>query len=148
MVGFEKCMSEQRKLARSSDKFSINQSQIEWVNHTKGDNSLFIGYELLNSKSEIRKYRKIDNGIEIVLDKTPFYAESGGQVGDTGIFRGENFEFEVYDTIKQEKEFIHIGKIKYGNVESIKSVDVAVDRTQREKNSVKSYCYSLTSSSA
>ena len=131
--GFESCMSSQRERARSAGKFILNLDEGEWVSVSSGESSKFLGYESLESESKIRRYRKNDNHIEIILDQTPFYAESGGQVGDTGIFSCNDFSFEVSGTIKHQNEFIHVGQIKSGSIENIKAIHASVTGSRREK---------------
>lgn len=73
------------------------------------------------------------NETSIVLEVTPFYAESGGQIGDKGMIKGEDFEFEVRDTKKINGQTVHLGKIKKGNPKSIvgKEIRAAVDFSRR-----------------
>ncbi len=72
----------------------------------------FLGYDTLKTESLITKYRKVNTKgqqcYHIVLDKTPFYAESGGQVGDRGWLRADDQQIEVLDTIKENEIIIHI----------------------------------------
>ena len=131
--GFETCMTAQRERARLAGKFVFDLDEGEWVSVTEGDSSKFLGYEFLECTSQIRRYRKKEDEIEIILDQTPLYAESGGQIGDTGLFSSDNFLFEVLDTIKYQKDFIHRGKVKSGSIENIKSIQVSVTDCRRQK---------------
>jgi len=70
--------------------------------------SIFLGYETLKAETEIVKYAEKEGEIHIVLEKTPFYAESGGQLGDRGIIVGKDLELQVIDTQKEGDEIIHI----------------------------------------
>src|SRR6185369_5780158 len=74
--------------------------------------SEFIGYDHLTSTSRILKFRKVKQKnkelFQLVLDKTPFYAESGGQVGDTGIIESANEKIHVIDTKKENDLIIHL----------------------------------------
>jgi alanyl-tRNA synthetase len=70
--------------------------------------------------------------VVLILDKTPFYAESGGQVGDTGVIRGEGFAFRVDDTRKDNDFFLHVGKVIEGTVAVGASVRAEVDAPRRE----------------
>ncbi len=88
-------------------------------------NSNFKGYELLNLETEVLglfiENKSVDNISEghegiIIIKETPFYAESGGQVGDTGYIKNENFLGEVLDTKYADNTIIHFVKIKEGNV--------------------------------
>jgi alanyl-tRNA synthetase len=70
--------------------------------------------------------------IVLVLDRTPFYGESGGQVGDTGMIRGEGFAFQVIDTRKENDFTLHVGKVSEGTVTLNADVRAEVDLERRE----------------
>jgi alanyl-tRNA synthetase len=101
----------------------------------------FIGYETMESDSTVRAIimngepvDKIEAGSEgeILLDRTPFYAESGGQVGDTGEFRSDTMKAVVLDTIKPVEDFhIHKVKIIKGSIENGSEIHCAVDHQKR-----------------
>ncbi len=106
---FDICMENQRSKGRSSNQFRVtSENESEWIEVTSGQNSEFVGYKKNESKSVIRKIRFSDNSIDIVLDCTPFYAESGGQIADTGVFEldGELL-CQVVDVQKNGNEIIH-----------------------------------------
>ena len=103
-------MNAQIKRAKSAGKFKANTDKIDWNIIIKGDDSEFLGYEALESESKITRWSKIDNRFAIVLDKTPFYAESGGQIGDTGTIIGDGIDLTVIDTQKEHERFIHFCK--------------------------------------
>ena len=94
--------------------------------------SEFVGYEGFCCESEIIGIIGEGKEVEIILDKTPFYAESGGQVGDTGTIRG-NGEAEVLDTKKIENVFIHKARILKGNFSVGDKVIAEIDIKRRKK---------------
>ncbi|UDG80426.1 alanine--tRNA ligase [Candidatus Annandia pinicola] len=116
---YKKEMLKQKKRSKN-DKFKIKNN----INY-KIPNSLFNGYNINRCISKI-KYIIINNISKkkayfgekcvIFLDKTPFYAESGGQIGDIGYIKNKNFFFEVQDTQKYKKSIGHIGIIKFGKI--------------------------------
>ncbi|MEE9166240.1 MAG: alanine--tRNA ligase [Candidatus Neomarinimicrobiota bacterium] len=108
-AGFEREMTRQRERARSEARFSFDPSLKQWTVVTEGDDSEFLGYTDLSSESFIRRYQESSGHILVVLDKTPFYGEQGGQVGDTGILTGDGFRLEVTDTVKDGDTHIHVG---------------------------------------
>lgn len=131
--GFDKEMEMQRERARQAGKFSTSTSKTDqWkmVADSK-KSSQFVGYDKLISNAQINKYAAIDNDYHIILDETPFYAESGGQVGDKGKIIGEDFELKVIDTQKDGNEIIHI--CKNGNNLDINkpNVQAIVDASRR-----------------
>ncbi|MFW8120797.1 alanine--tRNA ligase-related protein, partial [Klebsiella pneumoniae] len=67
----------------------------------------------------------------VILDQTPFYGESGGQVGDTGVLTGQNAEFSVQDTQKYGKAFGHIGKLRQGQLRVGDRLEAQVDEVRR-----------------
>ncbi len=83
----------------------------DWIDVQQNGSVEFIGYDSLESDSKILKYREVKGKsksiIQLVLDKTPFYAESGGQVGDTGILENEGDRINIYDTKKENDLIIH-----------------------------------------
>jgi alanyl-tRNA synthetase len=72
------------------------------------------------------------SGLALVLDRTPFYGESGGQVGDSGIIKGEQFSFEVQDTKKENEFILHVGRVLEGTVTLGAPVHAAVDAPRRQ----------------
>jgi len=137
MEGFEIEMEKQRNRARLSGDF-VSQKTISIDSETN-----FIGYESLNGKTSIRliikdgsKVKKIDEGDDaiLVLEDTPFYGESGGQVGDTGEIIFSNGSFEVSDTQKQVSgAYEHYGKVVSGSI-LIDDIGTAkVDITRRKR---------------
>ena len=109
--GFEKLMEAQRERARLASKFASQSfDSDEWIIMNEGDNSNFIGYDELAIKTHIMRYHIDDKQIRIVLKDTPFYAESGGQVGDRGTISIDDIQLEVLDTQKEGDHIIHICK--------------------------------------
>ncbi len=120
MVGFERAMEAQRELARAASQFSGPQTAaLNLQGYTQ-----FLGYESLEEESNVtslirdgRSIETLQKGEEgiVVLEHTPFYAESGGQVGDTGHLRSAAGEFQVGDTQKRgDGVYIHIGRMEEG----------------------------------
>ena len=116
-------------------KFKISSESLNWTSISDGQQSTFIGYENLKSDSKIVKYSNIDNGkIYIVLDKTPFYAESGGQVSDKGKITGKNIDLNVLNVRKENQLNVHIceGTFKFSDP----NVFCQVDKTRRQNANV------------
>jgi len=108
--GFAQEMSKQKERAKASGKFIREAKSYKWKIISKKSGSEFVGYEELESESTVLKYA-LDNGrVLVVLDKTPFYAESGGQIGDTGFITSDEIDLTVIDTLKNDEEFIHVCK--------------------------------------
>jgi alanyl-tRNA synthetase len=137
-VGFEKCMQHQREQARAAGKFRVNQG-LEY----QGPATNFIGYEHLHSEQsrvlalyiDGSSVTEVSSGVDavIVLDQTPFYAESGGQVGDCGEMRNPQFLLQVEDTLKiQADVFGHHGKVLEGSLKIGDMVQTKVDLSSRQ----------------
>ncbi len=120
-AGFEQAMDEQRKRARAASQFEVDYSdKIEVSANTE-----FTGYEALNGAGRVlaifregatvSELRAGEAGM-VILDRTPFYAESGGQVGDCGVLRNKDMLFDVTDTRKQGAAHGHLGTVKSGRV--------------------------------
>jgi alanyl-tRNA synthetase len=138
MAGFEAAMEAQRERARTASRFSST-AGLDY----SGGKTEFRGYETLQlaakvvalyrSGSPIEQLRAGDSGV-VVLDKTPFYAESGGQVGDRGELVGSAGTFEVADTQKiQADVFGHHGALKTGTLKLGDKVEARVDVERRKR---------------
>lgn len=130
-AGFEVEMAAQRQRARDAGKFSIDYNTIVNV---EGETQ-FDGYDATQSQGQIiaiyKDGEQVDEVFEgdealIVLDQTPFYAESGGQVGDTGLFKNETGIFEVQDTKKSGGAFVHQGIVTVGSLKATQNVEAIV----------------------
>jgi alanyl-tRNA synthetase len=109
MAGFDEEMETQRQRARAASKFeTAGSSEGEWIVLNEGTDSHFIGYEELAIETHIMRYQASESGIKMVLRETPFYAESGGQVGDKGSISAEGFQLKVIDTRKESGHIIHV----------------------------------------
>ena len=106
--GFIASMENQKIVAKNSGKFKVQKHNLKWEIISQRSNSKFLGYETLKSKAEITRTSFHEDKIYLVLNQTPFYAESGGQIGDTGKIIGENIELEVLNVYKENDTFIHI----------------------------------------
>lgn len=106
--GFDEAMNEQKERARAAGKFKVDLSQGASITViSEGDDSDFVGYDRLETQTEIRVIRVINGKPALVLSKTPFYAESGGQVGDTGLLSSSEEHIRVLDTQKADGVWMH-----------------------------------------
>jgi len=135
--GFEKAMDAQRERARSSSSFATAQSALPTVDFS----TEFTGYEAPQSEANIQaNYRDREEMTVIregdkaylVLDKTPFYAESGGQVGDQGVISTPTAVFNVSDVQKEGEAYFHIGRVASGEFQQQQNVTATVDEGQRQ----------------
>jgi len=130
--GFDKEMQKQRNLAKSSQKFTFDRSNVKWMLDNQGSHSEFVGYNSEESKSKIVKWGNEDSQVFVVLDKTPFYAESGGQVGDSGSIENKDFSLKVVDTQKSGDFIIHICDLEIGSLNENLNVDCRIDSSRRK----------------
>ena len=137
-AGFEAAMEEQRRRAREASGFGADYNAMIRVDSA----SEFKGYDHLELDGKVtalfvdgKAVDAINAGQEavVVLDQTPFYAESGGQVGDKGELKGANFSFAVEDTQKYGQAIGHIGKLAAGSLKVGDAVQADVDEARRAR---------------
>jgi len=145
IAGFDKEMEKSKKLARANWKGSGDKSLEEkWFKAREQLNPTeFLGYEFDKLEGVILKISKgkdfVDEAktgdkVEIVTNQTPFYAESGGQVGDQGIIYSNNCKVIVKDTQKKMSDLhVHFGKIEKGSIKINQSVNLEIDVNKRNK---------------
>jgi alanyl-tRNA synthetase len=137
---FDQEMAKQRDRARSASQFAKSEGSdvVAGLDLT----SQFVGYEQLESTAsvtglvtEVGVQESLEVGSEgmVVLDQTPFYAESGGQIGDQGWLRNDQgAEFQVRDTRKQGDSIVHIGELQVGSLKVGDTLLAAVDKSRRQ----------------
>lgn len=137
-AGFEAAMEEQRRRARESSGFGADYNAMIRVDSA----SEFEGYDRLELNGRVTALFVDGKAVEsigagqdavVVLDKTPFYAESGGQVGDKGELKGNGFSFTVNDTQKYGQAIGHSGKLASGSLKVGDGVQAQVDEARRAR---------------
>jgi alanyl-tRNA synthetase len=136
-AGFEAAMDEQRNRARAASKFGVDlRGGLKVDGQTK-----FTGYDgergtgrvtqLFRGTESVQELRAGEDG-QVVLDSTPFYAESGGQVGDRGVLSSGDGRFTVADTQKLGKAHVHVGRVESGALRVGAEVTAEVDHELRQ----------------
>ncbi len=140
----EEALQKEMSLHREKSKTSlaVELPTIKFASQMIGDKTIFVGYDTLKYDSTVQAIFKDGNPVdelkardegEIILDKTPFYAESGGQIGDIGKIQTDNTLIEVIDTKKSPSDiFIHYVKVKKGEIKKGNKVTSIVDEISRK----------------
>ena len=140
LKSYDKEMQKQRERGKQSWKGNENIEKLfDDISREAGD-TVFTGYEfdtteskiklLCNEKEKTKKLSKGDKGL-VVLEKTPFYGESGGQVGDIGEINSDKGKFKVYNTKKHNNSTIHMGEVIDGEIKSGNKVRAEIDAINR-----------------
>ncbi len=133
-AGFEAEMQQQKNRSRAASLVDTE----DWVT-VKDVASSFVGYDSLETKTQVVKYRKVKakgkEGYQIVLAETPFYAESGGQVGDRGQLVINNEELVIIDTKKENNLIIHFTEVLPADIDMAADVIATVDASKRQDTS-------------
>lgn len=134
--GFESCMEKQRKQSQAASQFTVDYSEI-----VVDEASVFHGYTKDSMQSKIvallvdnKKMQHVNPGqrVAVILDHTPFYAESGGQVGDIGrLHTSQGVDFQVEDTQKVGETILHLGILEQGNLVVGDTVQAQINDGQR-----------------
>lgn len=130
-IGFNNAMNTQKKRAKAAGKFVAKSSELDWIVISEGDDSNFKGYDSTSISAQIRRYAVQENDFLVILDQTPFYAESGGQIGDMGSIKGNGVNLFVTDVKKDGDRFVHYcnGSIRE-DVDGEVSCDIDYNRRQ------------------
>jgi alanyl-tRNA synthetase len=136
MTGYERAMERQRETSQAASKFGMDMS----AGVTVEGKTSFLGYETVSDVGQVTALLKGGQPVdtlntgeegEVILDRTPFYAESGGQVGDAGELGNVGAKFHVSDTQKRGSAFSHIGKVTTGLIKVGDKLAAQVDAPRR-----------------
>ena len=121
LAGYESAMTAQRERARAAGQFKVDYTQAaldlpatEFTGYTELAGASRV-LAVLREGATVESAKEGDD-VALVLDQTPFYAESGGQAGDSGYLEADGVRFEVQDCIKQGANFLHIGRVLHGEI--------------------------------
>ena len=133
MRGFETLLEEQRTRSRAGAKLaSATMESYQWEELAGGEGNVFVGYEREQVEAQILRWRRAaDEQTWMVLDRTPFYAESGGQVGDAGALSGAGWTLHVEDTFFIEQMIVHSGRLEGGEPVVGEAVQASVATERR-----------------
>ena len=133
-AGYKSAMQEQKDRAKAATaKISVT-GDIKYAKVEEQVGSTeFVGYNENECDAKILATVKGDGYVDIVLDKTPFYAECGGQVGDSGYIENDNLKAEVLTTFKVNKLFVHRSKLLNGEITIGENVRAKIDLARREE---------------
>ncbi|MCW7489758.1 alanine--tRNA ligase [Leptospira meyeri] len=138
--GFEVELEKDRDLSRASWKGK----KVQYLTGISASPELkteFLGYTETKSNAKVlylfvdgKSVKEANQGTDavVVLDKTPFYAEGGGQIGDWGYLKKEGFQFQVQDTQKENETFLHLGIILKGKISVGETIEAEIDTTRRQ----------------
>ena len=133
-AGFNSEMQQQKDRSRAATALDTG----DWVTLTNSGPSVFVGYHVLEAQTRVARYRKIKakgkEAFQLVLEQTPFYAESGGQAGDTGSLLFGDEQVDVIDTKKENELTIHFTEKLPDGIDG--PVQARVDREKRHKAAV------------
>ncbi len=132
--GYKAAMQEQKDRAKAAAaKISVT-GDIKYAKiEDEVGSTEFVGYSENEADAKILATVEGDGYVDIVLDKTPFYAECGGQVGDTGVIENDNMKAEVLTTFKVNQLFVHRSKVVNGEITIGEKVKAAIDVPRREE---------------
>ncbi len=128
---FERLLEEQRERSREKQRTVTAEFKMPVEFACEGK---FVGYEDLETKAIVQEP---STDTTLLLDQTPFYAEAGGQVGDTGVIWSDNFEFRVEDTKKAYDRIVHLGKVTKGKIEDVIDKEVSARIDVKRRNAIK-----------
>ena len=133
-------MNDQQERSRASSKMTGDRFADIELNLAGTHKTKFTGYEHLDGKGKILKLFVNDSEVnqtsagdhvKVILDHTPFYAEAGGQIGDTGYLTGKHGKIRVLDTKKQDDIYLHFGKVEEGELKVNETVEAKIDTERR-----------------
>ena len=133
-AGFKLAMQEQKDRAKAATaKISVT-GDMKYAKVEKEVGSTeFVGYTETEADAKILAVIEEEDFVDVVLDKTPFYAECGGQVGDSGIIENDNLKLEVLTTFKVNELYVHRSKVVNGEIEIGAKVKAIIDKERREE---------------
>ncbi len=141
VAGFEKAMAAQRERSKSAHE-TIDLLAQGGLSQLGIDSTDFLGYTDATSQSVVKailvngetvETAEAGTEVQLVLDKTPFYAESGGQIGDRGFLSGDTLVVRIEDVQKDNNLFIHLGRVERGTLSVGDSVNAQIDRACRRR---------------
>jgi alanyl-tRNA synthetase len=140
LVGFEDAMSRQQAQSRKGSEFRITGAQLGKTLTTLAEEEKWSFHETkfirghMSIGAVVQYVKQVDGAVAVILDKTPFYVEAGGQVTDTGRMIGDGFEIAVSDVVHVGHYYVHIGQFLTGSIELIRPglhVGVELDSARR-----------------
>ena len=132
--GYKAAMQEQKERAKAATaKLSVTGDMKYAKIEDEVGSTEFVGYSENEADAKILATVEGDGYVDIVLDKTPFYAECGGQVGDSGVIENENMKAEVLTTFKVNQLFVHRAKLINGEITTGEKVKAMIDVARREE---------------
>ena len=139
LPGFEEAMEEQKEGSRSAhetidlmgDGSLEDRGETEFVGYTQFATNSQVTTILVNGEQV--EFAKPGDKVNLVLNQTPFYAESGGQIGDRGFLTGDNLVVRIEDVQKQGKTFIHLGAVERGTLSLGMTLNAKIDRACRRQ---------------
>ncbi len=138
LAGFDICMKEQQERGRQASRFDTD---YDTVLSASTASTQFTGYDSMQHQAVVQEIFVGEKSAEVmskgdtggvILDKTPFYAESGGQVGDQGLLKSDQAMFRVFDTQKQGQVHVHFGSLESGCLRLADCVQAQVDSSRRQ----------------